>query len=78
MTAELLTVSVDTIYDLFKKGELPGRKVGRKWITTRTAILRWLEQSSEHDTLARAIEHGNHHALTAALKSGKAQRKKPQ
>jgi predicted DNA-binding transcriptional regulator AlpA len=26
MTAELLTVSPDTIYDLFKKGELPGRK----------------------------------------------------
>jgi len=25
MTVELLTVSPDTIYDLFKKGELPGR-----------------------------------------------------
>jgi excisionase family DNA binding protein len=30
MTAELLTVSPDTVYDLFKRGELPGRKVGRK------------------------------------------------
>jgi excisionase family DNA binding protein len=30
MAAELLTVSPDTIYDLFKRGELPGRKVGRK------------------------------------------------
>jgi excisionase family DNA binding protein len=78
MTAELLTVSIDTVYDLFKKGELPGRKVGRKWITTKTAILRWLVQSSEHDTLARAIEHGNNHALTAALTSGKAQLKKSQ
>jgi excisionase family DNA binding protein len=35
MAAELLTVSPDTVYDLFKRGELPGRKVGRKWITTR-------------------------------------------
>ena len=26
MPAELLTVSPDTIYDLFKRGELPGRK----------------------------------------------------
>jgi len=25
---ELLTVSSDTIYDLLRKGELPGRKVG--------------------------------------------------
>jgi excisionase family DNA binding protein len=30
MTAELLTVSPDTVYDLFKRGELPDRKVGRK------------------------------------------------
>jgi hypothetical protein len=30
MTAALLTVSVDTIYDLFASGELPGRKVGLK------------------------------------------------
>jgi PAS domain S-box-containing protein/excisionase family DNA binding protein len=43
MTAELLTVSPDTVYDLFKAGALPGRKVGRKWLTTRRAILRWME-----------------------------------
>ena len=43
MIAELLTVSPDTIYDLLKTGELPGRKVGRKWLTTRNAILRWME-----------------------------------
>jgi excisionase family DNA binding protein len=33
MAAELLTVSADTVYDLFKSGELPGRKVGRKWLS---------------------------------------------
>jgi PAS domain S-box-containing protein/excisionase family DNA binding protein len=44
MTAELLTVSPDTVYDLLKTGELPGRKVGRKWLTTRRAILRWMER----------------------------------
>jgi excisionase family DNA binding protein len=40
MAAELLTVSLDTVYDLFKNGELPGRKVGRKWLTTRNALMR--------------------------------------
>jgi hypothetical protein len=30
IAAELLTVSPDTVYDLFKSGEPPGRKVGRK------------------------------------------------
>jgi excisionase family DNA binding protein len=37
MTAALLTVSPDTVYDLFKTGELPGRKVGRKWLRVRRA-----------------------------------------
>ena len=30
-------------------GELPGRKVGRKWVTTRAAVVRWLEHSSTND-----------------------------
>ena len=76
MAAELLTVSPDTVYDLFKRGELPGRKVGRKWLTTRNALLRWIESSSENNTLARAIERGDRYVITTALKSGKAQIKK--
>ena len=78
MTAELLMVSADTIYDLFKRGELPGRKVGRKWLTTRNAVLRWIESSSENNTLARAIERGDRHVITTALKSGKVQIKNRQ
>ena len=70
MTAELLTVSTDTVYDLFKTGDLPARKVGRKWLTTRTAVLRWIERSSEQDASARAMAHGDREALIAALKAG--------
>jgi excisionase family DNA binding protein len=76
MVAELLTVSPDTVYDLFKRGELPGREVGGKWITTRNALLRWIESSSENNTLARAIERGDRHVITTALKSGKVRIKK--
>jgi hypothetical protein len=59
-----------------KRGELPGRKVGRKRITTRSALLRWIESSSENNTLARAIERGDRHVVTTALKSSKTQIKK--
>jgi hypothetical protein len=52
------------------------RKVGRKWLTTRNALLRWIESSSENNTLAKAIERGDRHVITTALKSGKAQIKK--
>lgn len=72
MAAALLTVSADTVYELFASGELPGRKVGRKWITTKAAVLRWIESSSTQDTLTRAIERGDRDALAEALNSGKA------
>jgi len=68
--AALLTVSADTVYDLFAKGELPGRKVGRKWITTKAAVLRWIENTSGDDTLARAVERGDMGALTRAMNKG--------
>jgi excisionase family DNA binding protein len=69
--AALLTVSAGTIYDLFASGELPGRKVGRKWITTKAAVLRWIESSATHDTLTRAIERSDQDALAEALNLGK-------
>jgi hypothetical protein len=55
------------------RGELPGRKVGRKWITTRTAVLRWLQSSAEEQALTRAIGRGDGQALQEALNTGKAQ-----
>ncbi len=61
----------DTVYDLFAKGELPGRKVGRKWITTKAAVLRWIENTSGDDSLARAVERGDMGALTRAMNKGK-------
>jgi excisionase family DNA binding protein len=69
--AALLTVSPDTVYDLFQKAELPGRKVGRKWITTKAAVLRWIENTSAEDALTRAVERGDRDALTKALSKGK-------
>lgn len=86
MTAQFLTVSADTVYDLFQRGDLPGRKVGRKWLTTKTAVLRWLEQSTRNGTeakedaaLVRAIENGDRDALVDAIHTGKARiRKKRQ
>lgn len=72
MTAELLMVSTDTVYSLFKRGDLPGRKVGRKLLTTRAAVLRLIESSSENDSVARAIEGDDRKALSRALNTGKA------
>ncbi len=69
--ARFLTVSPDTVYTLFQKGDLPGRKVGRKWVTTKAAVLRWVESSATEDTLERAVERGDSEALKEAINSGK-------
>ena len=67
------------MYDLLQRGDLPGRKVGRKWLTTKTAVLKWLEQSTTPQTraaqetaLARAIAHGDTAALVDAVQTGQA------
>jgi hypothetical protein len=72
-TAKMLGISIHAVYALFRKGELPGRKVARRWLTTRDSVLRWLKGSSEEETLARAIANGDQKALSAALKWGKVQ-----
>jgi excisionase family DNA binding protein len=68
--AALVGVSADTVYDLLASGQLPGRKVGRKWLTTRSAVMRWIEESVAADTTQRAIDAGDKAALTKALQSG--------
>jgi excisionase family DNA binding protein len=49
--AALLDVSTDTVYELLQSGELPGRKVGREWRSTRNAIMRWLEETMADRTV---------------------------
>jgi excisionase family DNA binding protein len=72
MAAQFLTVSPDTVYSLFQSGELPGRKVGRKWVTTKAAVLRWIESSGTDDALTRAVKRGDRDALAEAINRGKA------
>jgi excisionase family DNA binding protein len=68
--AGLIGISADTVYDLLKSGELPGRKVGRTWRTTRSAVMRWMEESVQAETAQRAFDTGDKAALKNALQSG--------
>lgn len=52
LTAQCLTVSADTVYDRFQRGDLPGWKVGRTWLITKAAVLWWLEASTTQSTAA--------------------------
>lgn len=43
-TVELLRLRRNTVADLARRGELPGRKVGAEWRFSRQALLRWVEK----------------------------------
>jgi len=40
--AELLQVEEKAVRDLARRGELPGRKIGRDWRFSRSAVIDWL------------------------------------
>lgn len=43
--AELLKVRVDTIHRLAKKGDLPGKRVGRQWRFREDVVLEWIQSN---------------------------------
>lgn len=42
--AEYLGFHADTVREKARLGEIPGRKVGREWRFSRTALLEWLRE----------------------------------
>lgn len=45
--AELLSVGERTIYEVLRSGELKGRKVGRRWVTTSAYLLDFVKAGAE-------------------------------
>ncbi len=43
--AAFLKVGEQTVYDLARRGEIPGRKVGREWRFFRHALIHWFMDS---------------------------------
>jgi len=55
--AELFGVSIKTFIKLLREEDVPGRKIGREWRFSKSALIEWLAKgssrmysSSEHDT----------------------------
>lgn len=69
--AAFLHSSRSTVIALMKSGALAGRKVGRKWITTKAAALRFVESAEDASLMDRA-RRGDRDAVIQALDRGKA------
>lgn len=62
--AEFLGFSPYTVREKAREGEIPGRKVGREWRFSRTALLEWLREGEEPErrgpiVMVRANPKGN-------------------
>ena len=42
--AKKLRLSVETVKKMLRDGELPGRKVGRKWLTSQSELAQHMEE----------------------------------
>jgi excisionase family DNA binding protein len=54
--AALLGVSIKTFSKVLREGEVPGRKVGREWKFSRTALIAWVGSSRSRAFLDVAEE----------------------
>ena len=49
--AELLGVSTWTIYQLARKGKIPGTRVGKEWRFARASLIQWVANGGHADQL---------------------------
>ncbi len=45
--ADKLQLSIETVKKMLRSGELPGHKVGRKWLIAPSELMQHLEQQRE-------------------------------
>jgi excisionase family DNA binding protein len=70
--AKLLNVSIRTMRHIFASKQIPNRKVGKRFLTSKSAVLKWLVDGdgNNDDLLIRSIESGDKKAITDLLKPG--------
>jgi excisionase family DNA binding protein len=45
--AALLGIAVSSAYRAARRGELPARRIGRRWVVPGTALARWLAATAD-------------------------------
>ena len=50
--AEMLRLPISTVYELARRGELPGRRFGRAWRFLRPSIEEMLRETGRSDSLS--------------------------
>ena len=63
--AQHLGISHEAVRRALREGKLPGRRVGRRWLLSRSALLEWLNAFRED---APARPKGSLHSLPASVR----------
>lgn len=43
-TAKLLGINIGVLYEQLRKGNIPGKRIGRRWVIPRDSLLNWLNK----------------------------------
>jgi excisionase family DNA binding protein len=70
--ARLLRISTDLLYEAANRGEVPHRRVGRRMLFSRLALLAWLRASSADGRSFRPARHGSDDSRTRPNGTAKA------
>lgn len=57
--AELLGVDRKLVYDSAARGELPCRRLGRRFLFSRSAVVAWLRGDAARSRAAVEVDHGS-------------------
>ncbi len=57
-TAAFLRVNRDTVIREARAGRLPGRRIGKEWRFSRTALLEWLARGPDDEDRGRYKRNG--------------------
>ena len=52
----MLDISLSGTYQYLRDGEIPGRKIGGRWVVPRKRFLHWLEDLDGDDGLPTGID----------------------
>jgi len=62
-TAQLLKMNPEALRRIAKRGDIPARKIGKKWVFSVSALEDWFRRSYTEDRQLSQVDHKEVHSL---------------
>lgn len=76
--AALLRISAKTALELAESGDLPGARIGTRWVFIRADAIEWLREQARKQQAARRAREEGEQRVSTVLNRAQRRRKLPQ